>query len=63
MQDLVGFYLTSGGIHANVQDNQGLTPLHVNCARPGGVGIRITRLLLAHGAQPNAKAADGTRSK
>ena len=58
VQELVWYYLTSGETHANVQDNQGLTPLHLSCGR--GL-VHISRMLLHHGAHPNAKSADGTR--
>jgi len=58
VQELVCYLLESGSFSASVQDNSGRTALHISCARGH---VTITRLLLAHGAPPNAKTVDGTR--
>jgi len=55
----VYYFLESGSFSANVQDNDGRTALHISSAHGH---VTITRLLLAHGAHPNAKTVDGTRS-
>jgi len=59
LQELVDYFLVSGSFSANVQDNDGGTALHISCARGH---VALTRLLLAHGAHPNSKTVDGTRS-
>ena len=58
LQELVWYFLESGSFSANVQDNDGRTALHISCAHGH---VTLTRLLLAHGAHPNAKTVDGTR--
>ena len=52
------YFLESGSFSANVQDNDGMTALHISCAHGN---VTLTRLLLAYGAQPNSKTVDGTR--
>lgn len=58
LQELVWHFLSVESVHANVQNNNGTTPLHIS-ATSGDVSI--SSMLLSYGAQPNAKALDGTR--
>lgn len=57
-EELVNLYLLDGSIHANVQDNMGVTPLHISCSKGN---FSISKTLLLQGAHPHAKALDETR--
>lgn len=57
-EELVWHFLSAESVHANVQNNNGTTPLHIS-ATSGDVSI--SSMLLSYGAQPNAKALDGSR--
>lgn len=58
MQDVVRSCLQSGICDVNVRDNAGYTPLH-ECVTRGH--LDIARMLLMHGADPEASAAGGIK--
>ena len=51
-------YCLESAFDVNSRDNAGYTPLHETCVRGH---VMAARMLIAHGADINANAHDGTR--